>query len=184
MKGIRKFAVLALVSMAGAAPFSKAQSSSAESARERTFWPQYPLVAPVYPPLARQARIVGDVKVRIAIHRDGSVTSAEVVSGPPMLQRAALETAQKSKYYCSPDCTDDVTTFVFTYTLGTREGNCCCDSVQLRAAKCLYLWRCGPWRTIVGPASTVGSSINRIIVLADPVCVQTSAASNGMNTSH
>ncbi len=39
MKGIRKFAVLALVSMAGAAPFSKAQSSSAESARERTFGP-------------------------------------------------------------------------------------------------------------------------------------------------
>jgi TonB family protein len=184
MKNVRTSTIMAIVSIVFAAQFCLAQSSGAESAKERTFWPESPLVAPVYPPLARQARIMGDVKVRIGIHRDGSVTSAEVVSGPLMLQPAALASAQKSKFYCWPDCTDEVTTFDYTYTFGMRESNYGCDNEQLRAAKCLYLWRCGPWRSIAAPAPTIGSSINRIIVLADPTCVETSAASNSRNTPH
>jgi TonB family protein len=176
MRAIRKFAVVALVALAYATPFSLAQSSSAESTKERTFWPEYPLAAPVYPPLANQARIMGDVNVRISIHRDGSVVSAEVVSGHPMLQPAALESARKSKFYCWPDCTDDVTTFVFTYTFGTYAHSCCCDSLRLRAAKCLYLWKCGPWQSAPAEAPAVGVSANRIIVLVDAMCVQTNTA--------
>lgn len=33
---------------------------------------------PAYPPLARQARITGDVKIQLRIRKDGSVDSAEV----------------------------------------------------------------------------------------------------------
>lgn len=39
------------------------------------------LARPIYPPLARQARIVGDVRIQLEIRSDGSVESAEVVSG-------------------------------------------------------------------------------------------------------
>jgi len=42
---------------------------------------------PVYPPLARQARIMGDVKILVGVRQDGSVASAEVVSGHPMLKQ-------------------------------------------------------------------------------------------------
>ena len=96
---------MALVSTVFAAWLCLAQSSSVDGAKERSFWPQSPLVAPVYPPLARQARIMGDVKVRIGIHRDGSIASAEIVSGPPMLQPAALASA-KIKFDCWPDSLD------------------------------------------------------------------------------
>ena len=58
------------------------------------------LSPPVYPPLARQARITGDVKIAIGIRQDGSIVSAEVISGHPMLKQAALESAQKSIFEC------------------------------------------------------------------------------------
>jgi outer membrane biosynthesis protein TonB len=44
------------------------------------------LSPPLYPPLARQARIMGDVKLRIGIRRDGTVATADVISGHPMLK--------------------------------------------------------------------------------------------------
>jgi TonB family protein len=53
------------------------------------------LLPPVYPPLARLARIAGDVQVQVLIRKDGSVASAKVISGHPILEPAALESAQK-----------------------------------------------------------------------------------------
>jgi TonB family protein len=82
-----------------------AQTSTAK-AEQRSVWAS-PLVPPTYPPLARAARIAGDVQVRIGVRRDGTVASAEVVSGHPMLQPAALASAQKSTFRCSPECTDE-----------------------------------------------------------------------------
>ena len=41
------------------------------------------LSPPVYPALARQTRIVRDVKVRVSIRNDGGLESAEVVDGHP-----------------------------------------------------------------------------------------------------
>jgi outer membrane biosynthesis protein TonB len=47
------------------------------------------LSPPIYPPLARQARITGDVKIQLTIRQDGSVDSAALFSGHPMLAQAA-----------------------------------------------------------------------------------------------
>src|SRR5260370_12487812 len=58
------------------------------------------LSEPVYPPLARQTRIVGDVQLMLKVRRDGSVESATVVSGHPLLQLPALESARNSKFEC------------------------------------------------------------------------------------
>jgi TonB family protein len=49
---------------------------------------------PVYPPIARTARIYGDIHLTLQIRKDGTIQSVEVVSGPPLLQHAALESAQ------------------------------------------------------------------------------------------
>ena len=53
---------------------------------------------PDYPPVARQARIQGVVKLRGAIGKDGSVQSLTVLSGHPLLVPAALEAAKQWVY--------------------------------------------------------------------------------------
>jgi len=55
-------------------------------------------VAPVYPPLARQARLQGDVVLEAVIGREGDVTNLRVVSGHPLLVEAALTAARQWKY--------------------------------------------------------------------------------------
>jgi Gram-negative bacterial TonB protein C-terminal len=68
-----------------------------------------------YPPLARQANIIGDVKLQLEIRKDGSIPSAAVVSGHPVLTQAALNSAQRSHFACR-GCEDAVTTGSFTYS--------------------------------------------------------------------
>jgi protein TonB len=55
-------------------------------------------VQPVYPPLARQTRIAGTVRLHAIISKSGSVESLEVISGHPLLVRAAMDAVQQWKY--------------------------------------------------------------------------------------
>src|SRR5438552_1152759 len=55
-------------------------------------------VQPVYPPLARQTRIAGTVRLHAIISKQGSVESLEVISGHPLLVRAAMDAVQQWKY--------------------------------------------------------------------------------------
>src|SRR6202522_4022846 len=55
-------------------------------------------VNPVYPPLARQARISGTVVLRAVIGKDGSIQNLSLVSGHPMLAPAAIDAVKKGKY--------------------------------------------------------------------------------------
>lgn len=48
---------------------------------------------PIYPPLARQIHLQGEVSVEVIISPDGRVESARVVSGHPMLAQCAREAA-------------------------------------------------------------------------------------------
>jgi TonB family protein len=58
------------------------------------------LFEPIYPKLALQARIAGDVDLMLTIRRDGSVESAVFVSGHPMLKQAALDSVKVSQFEC------------------------------------------------------------------------------------
>jgi periplasmic protein TonB len=53
---------------------------------------------PVYPPLARQARIAGAVMLEGIIARDGTVKNLRVLSGHPLLAGAALEAVRQWRY--------------------------------------------------------------------------------------
>ncbi|MBI4873528.1 MAG: energy transducer TonB [Acidobacteria bacterium] len=53
---------------------------------------------PVYPPLAKQARIQGVVRFNAIIGRDGSIMNLQVVSGHPLLVPSALEAVRQWKY--------------------------------------------------------------------------------------
>ncbi len=55
-------------------------------------------VNPVYPPLARQTRTEGVVRLHGVISRDGRIVELRVVSGHPLLVRAALEAVQQWTY--------------------------------------------------------------------------------------
>ncbi|HXG33087.1 MAG TPA: energy transducer TonB [Bryobacteraceae bacterium] len=55
-------------------------------------------VKPVYPPLARQARIQGTVRLTAIIARDGTIQELQVVSGHPLLVPAALEAVKQWVY--------------------------------------------------------------------------------------
>jgi len=55
-------------------------------------------VTPVYPPLARQTRISGTVRLHAIISKTGSVESLEVLSGHPLLVRAAMDAVQQWRY--------------------------------------------------------------------------------------
>ncbi len=53
---------------------------------------------PVYPPLAKAARISGIVKLQAVIGRDGTIRNLQVVSGHPLLVAAALSAVQQWTY--------------------------------------------------------------------------------------
>lgn len=55
-------------------------------------------VNPVYPPLARQARVSGTVVLKAIIGKDGSIENLTLVSGHPLLAPAAIEAVKQWKY--------------------------------------------------------------------------------------
>ena len=55
-------------------------------------------VLPRYPPLARQARISGVVKLTAIIAKNGMVQELKVISGHPLLVPAALQAVRQWRY--------------------------------------------------------------------------------------
>jgi len=55
-------------------------------------------VVPQYPPLARQARIQGQVVLQAVIGKDGAIQNLKLVSGHPMLAPAAIDAVKQWRY--------------------------------------------------------------------------------------
>jgi protein TonB len=55
-------------------------------------------VQPVYPPLARQTRISGTVKLHAIIGKNGAVEQLQVLSGHPLLVQSALDAVKQWRY--------------------------------------------------------------------------------------
>lgn len=55
-------------------------------------------VQPIYPSLARQARVQGAVELRAIISKTGTIENLVVVSGHPMLASAAVEAVRQWRY--------------------------------------------------------------------------------------
>ena len=76
---------------------------------------------PVYPALARQARIQGDVVLHAIIGKDGRVNELQVISGHPSLVKAAFDSVKQWRY--QPTLLNDQpvevdTTITVTFVLG------------------------------------------------------------------
>jgi protein TonB len=76
---------------------------------------------PVYPPLARQARIQGTVRLEAIINKEGFIEELSVVSGHPLLIQAALDAVSKWRYQptlLNGVPVEVVTTIDVNFTLG------------------------------------------------------------------
>jgi TonB family protein len=175
------FALPAMVVMLFAARESLAQTARSPDAEDQGVVLTN-LSPPIYPPLAKQAHITGDVILELSVGQDGRLESVAVVSGHPLLQQAALDSVKQSRFECR-NCTEGVTSQQIVYSFQLDPMESCvqtpitpdtdqhnesyphviqsanhvividqpirtCDvetfSVKkVRAAHCLYLWRCG-----------------------------------------
>ena len=83
------------------------------------------LSPPVYPPIALTAHVTGDIELLLNIRRDGGVESAMVISGPPLLQQAALSSAKQSQFQCL-QCIEEQTLYhlFYAFRLDTPPGAC------------------------------------------------------------
>jgi len=70
-------------------------------------------VAPAYPDLARRLRVIGAVKLELAIRANGSVKSIKVVGGSPILIDAATAAVGKWKFEAGAEETTEIVQLVF-----------------------------------------------------------------------
>lgn len=56
------------------------------------------LPPPVYPENARRTRVEGTVEIEVVIDENGKVSSAKVISGPPLLRDSAVQAALRAKF--------------------------------------------------------------------------------------
>jgi protein TonB len=76
---------------------------------------------PVYPPIAKAARVSGTVVLQATISKTGSIEGLRVVSGPAMLQSAAMDavrTWRYKPYLLNNDPVEVETTINVIFTLG------------------------------------------------------------------
>ena len=78
-------------------------------------------IRPMYPVIARAAGVQGTVVVSAVISRTGAIESLRVLSGPPMLQSAALEAiraAHYQPYRLNGEPTEVETTITVNFRMG------------------------------------------------------------------
>lgn len=88
------------------------------------------LSQPVYPSLARQANIYGDVIVAVTVRPDGK-TEVAFEGGHPILKQAALDSAQQSGFECR-EC-DTTASYRLVYSFRLTKGNDCCSAMSVPA---------------------------------------------------
>ena len=55
-------------------------------------------IRPLYPMIAKAARVEGSVVVEAVISRMGTIESLNVVSGPEMLRQSAIDAIREARY--------------------------------------------------------------------------------------
>ena len=132
------------------------------------------LSSPTYPPLARTARVSGDVKLELQLRPNGTVSAVHVLSGHPLLMPAAIESAKASRFTCYGCVLPP--TYIFTCTFGFRHDGCNSVRIGARSPKCLYLWKCKTWYEDRPRDSIIIQSKDRITVGADLPCIEPETA--------
>ncbi|HTZ83609.1 MAG TPA: energy transducer TonB [Candidatus Acidoferrales bacterium] len=70
-------------------------------------------VDPIYPDLARKMNITGTVKIEVVVAPNGTVKTARIVGGHPVLASAALDAAKKWRFEPAPAESTGIIDFKF-----------------------------------------------------------------------
>ena len=70
-------------------------------------------VAPIYPELAKRMNVTGAVKLQVTVLPNGTVKTAKVIGGHPLLVDPAMEAVKKWKYEPGGEETTSVVEFHF-----------------------------------------------------------------------
>lgn len=70
-------------------------------------------IPPIYPPLARRKRVMGEVKVGLEINSDGTVTNAIFLEGNSLFKPVSLEAARQWVFPKSPSGINGFISFNF-----------------------------------------------------------------------
>jgi protein TonB len=76
---------------------------------------------PIYPPIAKAAHVQGSVVLHAIIGKNGTIQNLTVISGPAMLQSAALDAVKQWRYkpyVLNGDPTEVDTTVTVNFNLG------------------------------------------------------------------
>jgi len=76
---------------------------------------------PLYPPIAKAARVSGTVVLQATISKTGTIENLRVISGPAMLQQAAMDAVKSWRYrpyLLNGDPVEVETTVNVVFTLG------------------------------------------------------------------
>jgi protein TonB len=55
-------------------------------------------IRPIYPPIAKAARIQGTVVIEATVSRQGTIENLQVTEGPQMLRQAAIDAVAAARY--------------------------------------------------------------------------------------
>lgn len=92
-----RFATSAVVALLGAV-FLQVPAFSQNSNQEESKRKAIAKVVPKYPPLARQLKLSGKVKLEVIVAPDGHVKATRAIGGSPLLVNATLDAVRMWKY--------------------------------------------------------------------------------------
>lgn len=113
------------------------------------------LEPPLYPPLARQTRISGEVEISVAVRQGGSVESATVIRGHALLAASALDSARQSKFECT-NCDVQATPYRLVYSFELSGAGDCPGDKATGAEQ---------------PHQRVSQTSNRVTVIQTPLII-------------
>lgn len=113
-----------------------------------------------YPPTALIARLTGDVVVNVSV-KEGLIQSEEIVSGPPMLREAVVNSVRASSFNCR-SCSTQTYSLVVTYRFRAETGDCAGNYEPLPESQPQL-----PYPQVTHTQNTV-NMVGRITTLCDP----------------
>ncbi|HVZ17948.1 MAG TPA: energy transducer TonB [Terriglobales bacterium] len=104
---LKNLAAIALMALAVGSVIATPARAQDESRRVRS------KVAPTYPELAKRMNVSGTVKLQVVVAPNGTVKSAKVIGGHPLLVDPAVDAVKKWRYEPASDETTSVVEFKF-----------------------------------------------------------------------
>jgi TonB family protein len=92
-------------------------------------------VAPSYPPIARAARVMGDVRLLVEIEADGTARDVRASRGHLMLDRSSIDTVKQWRFGCQRCNAAMIHIVTIRYVIDESLGPC--EKPQLRVQPAL-----------------------------------------------